>query len=1358
MSTTASSGDADQYRLPTDVKPTHYDVTIKTDLENLTFEGLVKISLDVKAETSQIVLNATDLDLGKASLYSDALKTEQVTSVTAIDKTQERVTYQLTDKLPAGSKAELKIAFAGKLTGAMMGYYKSSWENEGKTEYYALTQFEACIHPYPTAARRAFPCWDEPLLKATFSITMISRANTVSLSNMPAISEEPLQDGVNSAPELADIVASTKNEEWKITKFEKTPPMSSYIVAVANGPFKFLETSVVMPLSGKTIPLRIYTTPDLIHQAQYALDVKAAVLPLYEKIFDVEYPLPKLDTLVASDFDAGAMENWGLITGRTNAFLLDPERIDLQAKKRVASVQSHEVAHMWFGNITTMEWWNYLYLNEDGRSDYTRVYPEWRVNSEFITDHLSRALSLDSKLSSHPIEVECPDANHINQIFDALSYSKAASVLRMLSYYVGEEKFLKGVSIYLKKKLFANSVTHDLWDGISTSTGLNITELMENWITKIGFPVVTVTENENGITVRQDRFLETGPAEPKDNETIWNIPLSILSTKDGKAVIDRTPILTEREKSIPLDTTKPFKLNAGTNGVYRVLYTPERLALIAAEAAKENSVFSLEDRMGLVYDAMALARAGFSKLSSSLNLVDGLKSEKEFLVWQGISGSLGGVKDVWWESPEITEKLDAFSRSLFVPLVKNLGYDYPKDESIDASQLRTLAVGHAYAAGDEGVTNELRGRFRLYQETGDDSKIPADLQRVIYSAAVEHGGRAEYDAMVKIYDKPKTPSEKIAAIRAMGVTQNEALLEDTFKFISTKARDQDVIYFFASLATNYKARRALTKYLQDEYDALYKRFEGNFTLGTLISQTINFYSTKEDYAKVEAFFQDKDKSKYNQSLAQALDSIRARTDYREVRMTLRDAVLNSPIQRRATHLSVLLNQDDSTPPPRHSSIHSLLSPQDDALASLEPIRRSSMDINYISPAESRRQSFVESPRPSSSSADSAPPRSTASPISIPYNPRKRITKADSVLIPLSQSEIEKYKNFRGAGAIRLTSKRKRAASDEPEEESRPVKRHTGDVGIVAHHYNSRPDVGVEQRSLSPIIGLKAFNNWVKSVLITRFGHPVFEKSSVSGPLAGPGRMRIARGKVLDLGCGKGGDTTKWAKAHIKEYLGADIAAVSVDQARGRWESLRGPRFDAMFAALDCFSQPISKAFPPAKLAQPFDVVSMQFCMHYAFETVQKARCMLDNVSRYLRKGGVFIGTIPNADFLLDRLDEIPEDTDDLSFGNSVYRITFEDRERPVFGHKYTFFLQDAVENVPEYVVRWDNFVQMAAEYGLHPIYRKPFHEVFQEHMEHPEFQPLLIRMKVVNENGESSMTDDQWEAANIYIGFAFEKR
>ncbi|OAX41307.1 hypothetical protein K503DRAFT_848469 [Rhizopogon vinicolor AM-OR11-026] len=891
--------DSGDFRLPLDVKPTHYDLTVKTDLENSTFEGVVKIDLDVKKETSTIVFNSADLKLSDASLYSDTLKLKQVDTSRSFDDKMERGILSFSTPLPAGSKATLSIGFSGELTGSMMGYYKSSFEHEGTKKHYALTQFE------PTAGRRAFPCWDEPLLKATFAVTMISRNDTVNLSNMPITSEEIYKPKATNVedPSLEALFSKLTAEDspearWKISKFETTPPMSTYLVAYANGRFAHLESSYKSPLSGKTRPLRIYSTPDVIHQAQYALDIKAKVLPIYEEIFDIEYPLPKLDTLVAHDFDAGAMENWGLITGRTSAFLLDPERADMAAKKRVTFFQSHEVAHMWFGDITTMEWWDYLYLNEGQSTIFFLmmslkctlgfatlmgeviivgiVYPEWKVDSEFISEHLNDALDLDAKLSSHPIEVQCPDANQINQIFDSLSYAKAGSVLRMLSNYVGQERFLKGVSIYLKKHLYANSVTKDLWQGISESTGVDVPKIMDNWISKIGFPVLTVIEDEKGIRIRQDRFLETGPAEEKDNQTIWTVPLALLTAGSDKVKVDNTVVLDTREKTLAIDTSKPFKLNAGTYGVYRVLYSDERFAAIAKEAAKGDAVFSLNDRIGLVHDIMALSKAGFCKVSSALTIVDILRDEKEFLVWDSIARNIETLVSTWWEHEAVINDLDAFRRALFVPIVKRLGYEYSPSDSADISQLRTRAIGQAAIAGDPTVVEELKTRFAEYMSTKDDSRIPGDLFRRTIVTAVKYGGRQEYEFAKTLYENPTTPpSKSISAVNAMCASKDEGCIKDTYAYILSKARNQDIIYFINGLKGNKLTKRSCAQFFKDNYAEIAKRYDGNFSFKDIVSSSFGGLTKEEDYQQIVDFFKDKDTSRYNLALSQTLDSLRA---------------------------------------------------------------------------------------------------------------------------------------------------------------------------------------------------------------------------------------------------------------------------------------------------------------------------------------------------------------------------------------------------------------------------------------------------------------------------------------------------
>ncbi|KIR55441.1 mRNA cap guanine-N7 methyltransferase [Cryptococcus gattii Ru294] len=296
------------------------------------------------------------------------------------------------------------------------------------------------------------------------------------------------------------------------------------------------------------------------------------------------------------------------------------------------------------------------------------------------------------------------------------------------------------------------------------------------------------------------------------------------------------------------------------------------------------------------------------------------------------------------------------------------------------------------------------------------------------------------------------------------------------------------------------------------------------------------------------------------------------------------------------------------------------------------------------------------------------------------------------------------------------------------------------VAAVAEHYNARPDVGVERREFSPIIGLKKFNNWIKSVLIGKFAHR-------------------PRGKVLDVGCGKGGDLNKWKQARIGLYVGLDVADQSVQQAADRYRRMPRPGFDAFFYAHDCFSNPLSDVLSPElQIKDLYDNVTMQFCMHYAFENAAKARMMIENVSRYLRRGGIFIGTIPNAELLLERLNELPEHDEELRFGNSCYSIQFRERQhKGVYGHDYRFYLTDAVEDVPEYLVDWENFVSLASESGLRLVYKKAFHEILQEEKDSRDFGPLLGKMGVLNEYGESAMDADQWEAANLYMGFAFEK-
>ncbi|KAF9077342.1 ERAP1-like C-terminal domain-containing protein [Rhodocollybia butyracea] len=476
-------------------------------------------------------------------------------------------------------------------------------------------------------------------------------------------------------------------------------------------------------------------------------------------------------------------------------------------------------------------------------------------------------MRIDDRLSSHPVEVDCPDANKINQIFDGLSYSKAASILRMLANHVGVEAFLKGVSIYLKAHLYGNSITSDLWEGVEEATGFDASSFMDAWISKPGFPVITVTESEGVILVVQDRFLHKGTKN--DTDTIWHVPLNVLTVdSEGKPTVINI-VLKEHANSYAVDTQQAFKLNARNFGYYQVLYAPERLRQIGIEAIKPGSIFDARDRLGLVQDAFALAGAQLASLSSALNLLTLFKDMREYCVWASISTALEVLADIWWESEVVINLLNAFRRFLFKPIVSELGYQYSANEHPDISLLRTCAIINASGAKDEEVISELRGRFKHFQETQDKSIIPDELQEPIYTAAVEHGGEEEYLAIKRILEDPKTPTEKVAAIKAMCSVGNAKLGRATIEYMSTKARDQDVTQFIRGLVKNPRTKRQYIKHFKENYDMIYERFKDGFAISGII-QALSILTTKEDYEDTKAFFADgKDISKYALSVPQS---------------------------------------------------------------------------------------------------------------------------------------------------------------------------------------------------------------------------------------------------------------------------------------------------------------------------------------------------------------------------------------------------------------------------------------------------------------------------------------------------------
>uniref|UniRef100_A0A4W6DVB5 Puromycin-sensitive aminopeptidase n=1 Tax=Lates calcarifer TaxID=8187 RepID=A0A4W6DVB5_LATCA len=559
-------------RLPTDVYPVNYGLSLKPDLIDFTFEGKLEALVEVTQATNQIVMNCADIDIITASFAPQGGEEINATGFNYQNE-DEKVTLSFPSALQKGS-GTLKIDFVGELNDKMKGFYRSKYTTPaGDIRYAAVTQFEA------TDARRAFPCWDEPAIKATFDITLIVPKDRVALSNMNVIDRKPYPDDEN----LVEV------------KFATTPIMSTYLVAFVIGEYDYVESQ-----SSDGVTVRVYTPVGKAEQGKFALEVATKTLPFYKDYFSVPYPLPKIDLIAIADFAAGAMENWGLVTYRETALLIDPKNSCSSSRQWVALVVGHELAHQWFGNLVTMEWWTHLWLNEGFASwiEYLCVdhcFPEYDIWTQFVSADYTRALDLDALDSSHPIEVNVGHPSEVDEIFDAISYSKGASVIRMLHNYIGDEDFRKGMNAYLLKFQHKNASTEDLWDCLEQASGKPIAAVMGSWTKQMGFPIIVVDQEQVSddriLKLSQKKFCASGPHNGEDCPS-WMVPISICTSEDPKCTMLKV-LLDRPETTITLSGVGPdqwIKINPGTSllpGIRDLSLQPvDRLGL-------QNDLFSL---------------------------------------------------------------------------------------------------------------------------------------------------------------------------------------------------------------------------------------------------------------------------------------------------------------------------------------------------------------------------------------------------------------------------------------------------------------------------------------------------------------------------------------------------------------------------------------------------------------------------------------------------------------------------------------------------------------------------------------------------------------------------------------------
>jgi aminopeptidase N len=848
--------------LPKSFKPVHYDLEVfNINVVDDTFEGKVKIQLDVKEASEFLSLHAVDIEFKECKLSYTHSKTESSVPIegVSIDTKNETALLKLGDKVPEGAKALLEISYNAKIKTNMNGFYRSQYtDKDGKDQIMLSTQFEA------TDARGALPCFDEPNLKATFQLTITVAEDFTALSNTPVVSSKILDDGKKKG--------SVESSGLKVVKFQQTPIMSTYLLAWAVGKMDYIEAFTEHTYNGKKIPVRIYTQEGISAQGQFGLSVAAKVVDLFSQVFNLDYVLPKLDLISVPSYSHNAMENWGLITFRPTALLFDEKTSAKKYQKKVAYVVAHELAHQWFGNLVTMDWWDELWLNEGfatwvGYYAIDKLFPEWTVFDVSTSEDLQTALVADSSRGSHPVEVPIQSSADIDQVFDHISYLKGSAVINQLAHAIGVEKFLAGVAHYLNKHKFGNAKTEDLWASISEVSNIDVVTMAGNWITKIGFPYVRVETVGDEIKFTQNRFLSAGDVKDTENGTIWWIPLNLSTGTGDSDVIHVT--LTDRSMSIPrIDGF--FKVNKNSTGFYRVVYDSSSLELIKQNLDK----LSATDKVGLINDLTVTATAGLTKTSDALDIIKLLKGESEYVVWDSILNSLDSISQVWYnQPPDVQTALKSYNQEAIAPSALSFEFESNPTEFLVAD-LRIKLFSSAVGAGVPEVIQQAKELFQKFK-AGED--IDPSLRAVLFQAVVSPADATEDDwiSVYEIISTSKALDTREIVLGALGTVSNPTLIKKSLELIlSPEIPIMDVQFVSIPLSKNNAARDTLWEYVSSNYDAIYERLNANrVVFDRFIKFTLGRYATMEKLKSIREFFFNRDIYGFERSLDQVLDGI-----------------------------------------------------------------------------------------------------------------------------------------------------------------------------------------------------------------------------------------------------------------------------------------------------------------------------------------------------------------------------------------------------------------------------------------------------------------------------------------------------
>jgi len=781
------------YRLPTNVTPERYELKLTPDLTTWTFTGDEKISIHVHEPVREIILNAAEMELHAVSLKTADGKVRE--GRVNLDTENERATLSFGEPVPAG-RGDLQIQFSGILNDKLHGFYRSTYKGaDGQDKPLASTQFES------TDARRAFPCWDEPAFKAVYQVTLVVDEKLTAISNARVVRENALP-GNKKAVVFADSMK-----------------MSTYLVAFIVGEFE-----ATAPVMVGNAPLRVCAVPGKKHLATFAVDIGKASLEHFSAYYGIAYPGDKLDLIAIPDFASGAMENLGAITFRETALLVDADRATRTELERVADVVSHENAHMWFGDLVTMKWWNGLWLNEAFATFMEMLAvdawkPEWRRWDSFTVSRAA-AMQVDGLKSTRPIEFPVERPEEAAGMFDILTYEKGASVLRMLEQYLGAEAFRDGIRLYLRRHAYANAETTDLWDALEESTKEPVRALMDTWIFQAGYPLISVEKGPRGLRLNQQmfRYLQDG----SDQERKWHVPIFLRAgTRTG--VIEKTILLADGEQSVELgDPVEWAVVNAGGHGFYRVRYGADLF-----DSLKHGLQVRLSavERFSLVNDTWASTLAGLTSLIDYLSLIDLLSDENDVNVWTTVIGSGHHLERIL-DDPQCTT-LAKRLRTLLGPAVARFGWTPRQGESDLESQLRGDLINALGTLGDDkGCQERARELFALYEKSPDI--VERNLIPALIAIVAHTGTAADYDKFYGRFKKAETPQEETRFLFALANFRLPELIDRTLDLtINGEVRTQNSPYLMRGILLNKPARVKAWAFMKAHWKEMLRQYPDN---------------------------------------------------------------------------------------------------------------------------------------------------------------------------------------------------------------------------------------------------------------------------------------------------------------------------------------------------------------------------------------------------------------------------------------------------------------------------------------------------------------------------------------------------